>query len=128
MPKPPGYKPFNGDDARKVFWETTLERQHCPCGAPAEMVFTSSMLISDLPAGVRQATKIMIGGKRIKPFLTPSGYAVITGKIYACSMHRKDAEIVAARSHSYARIDRDYGPGAPRVSVQVAGSLVIAPG
>lgn len=124
MPKPPGYKPFNGDDARKVFWETTLERNHCPCGAPAELMITTSMLLSDLPAGIRQATKILIGGKRIRPYLTKSGYAVVTGKIYACGMHRKDADRAAAQGPSYALISRDYGPGAPTVSVSVPGLIL----
>lgn len=104
-------KHFQGEDPRKVFWETTLERKLCPCGTPAAMKITTSMLISDLPIDLRAMTMIAIGERRLKPFRTTKGFAIRTGEIFACTMHRKAAEIAAAKGPSYAMVDFDYGPG-----------------
>jgi hypothetical protein len=114
-------KPFDGEDPRKIFWETTLNRACCPCGAKASMVATSNMLVSDMDPAMREAVRIEIARQKIHPFMTPKGYAVRTGQMYACEAHRRDLELAAARGPSYSFVNFDYGPGEalkPLVSVQ----------
>lgn len=117
-------KPFNGEDPRKIWWETTAKRGRCPCGAPCSMMITTSMLVADLPPEVKAMLAIDIRTHKVKvqPYLTARGYAVRTGQAYACNMHSRDAELAAARGPSYAIVEIDRGPGeALRSLVVVAG-------
>ena len=88
------------------------------------MKFTTSILLSDLDPVIHEAVKIAIAMKRIRPFLTRSGYAVKVGEAVACTAHRRDLEQAAARGKSFAILDRDYGPGGRETVASLPSGIV----
>lgn len=127
-------KLFGGADVREVYAAHVFAGARCStCSSDKVAIRIQTFLaIDDIkPAAKREAVKLLVAsGEWKKVPLDDGKIGVRVGLAFACAACQPEAERVAARAPSYARLTFDRLPGADRPQVQVLtppSSLIIVP-